>query len=280
MRILVTGAGGQVGGFVARAVEVDHEVLAADHALLDLADPDRVQQVVGEFAPDAIVNCAAVTDVDACEREPERAYAVNTSGVRTLSIASARAGAHLVHVSTDYVFDGCTDRPYHEWDDTGPLSVYGRSKLGGELEVASHAHSWTVVRSSWIFGRRGHDIVSWVLDTFARGELRGVIDDQRSTPTYAPDLATVLARLAIDRRVGLYHVVNQGDASRYELARAALELRGLDASGVKAMSSADLDRPAVRPAYSVLDDLALRLAGLPRLRAWPDALAEYLEIDR
>jgi dTDP-4-dehydrorhamnose reductase len=280
MRILVTGAGGQVGGFVARAAEVDHEVLAADHSLLDLADPDVVQQVVGEFAPDAIINCAAVTNVDACERDPERAYAVNTSGVRTLSIAAARVGAHLVHVSTDYVFDGRTDRPYHEWDDTAPLSVYGRSKLGGELEVASHAQSWAIVRSSWIFGRRGHDIVSWVLDTFARGELHGVIDDQRSKPTYAPDLAMVLARLAIDRRAGLYHVVNQGDASRYELACAALELRGLDPSAVKAISGADLHRPAVRPAYTVLDDLALRLAGLPRLRPWSVALAEYLETDQ
>lgn len=278
MRILVTGAAGQVGARVVEALEDDHEVLGAAHDTLDLADREQVEQVVAELAPDAVVNAAAMTNVDACERDPERAYAVNALGVRTLAQASARRGAHLVHVSTDYVFDGDSTEPYHEWDRVRPISHYGRSKLGGEQEVERHAASWAIVRTSWVFGRRGHDLLSWAFDAFDRGELDGVLADQVSIPTYAPDLAVLLARFARQRRQGLFHVTSGTEAAtRHELIVTALRARGVDPSGVAPLDGTGLDRPAARPPMSALDNRALRLAGLPSLRPWRDAVIEYVK---
>ena len=279
MRILVTGAAGQVGARVVEALDgPQHEVLGATRDALDLADREQVEQFVAEFAPDAVVNTAAMTNVDACERDPERAFAVNALGVRHLAVATARRNAHLVHVSTDYVFDGEATRPYDEWDAVHPLSEYGRSKLGGEQEVERHAASWATVRTSWVFGRRGTDLVSWAFGAFDRGELDGVLADQVSVPTYAPDLAVLLARFAVERRVGLFHATSGSEAvTRHELIVTALRARGVDPSHVAALDAADLDRPAARPPMSALDNRALRLAGLPSLRPWRDAVTEYVK---
>ena len=277
MRILVTGAGGQVGARVVEAL-AGHDVLAAARDTLDLTEREQVEQVVAEFAPDAVVNTAAMTNVDACERDPERAFAVNALGVRTLAQATARRRAHLVHVSTDYVFDGRAERPYDEWDAVHPLSEYGRSKWGGELEVARHAASWVTIRTSWVFGRRGTDLVSWAFGAFDRGELDGVLADQVSIPTFAPDLAVLLARFAVERRQGLYHVTSGSEAvTRHELIVTALRARGVDPSGVAPIEAAALDRPAARPPMSALDNRALRLAGLPGLRPWRDAVTDYVK---
>jgi dTDP-4-dehydrorhamnose reductase len=276
VRILVTGAAGQVGARVVEAFDDHHEVLGAARDVLDLADREQIEQVVAEFAPDAVVNAAAMTNVDGCERDPERAFAVNALGVRHLALATARRRAHFVHVSTDYVFDGQATRQYDEWDAVHPLSEYGRSKLGGELEVERHAASWATVRTSWVFGRRGTDLVSWAFGAFDRGELDGVLADQVSIPTYAPDLALLLARFAVERRQGLFHVTSGSEAvTRHELIVTALRARGVDPSGVAAIDTADLDRPAARPPMSALDNRALRLAGLPSLRPWRDAVTEY-----
>jgi dTDP-4-dehydrorhamnose reductase len=277
VRILVTGAAGQVGARVAEALS-GHEVLAATRSELDLADREHVEQAVAEFAPDAVVNTAAMTNVDACERDPETAFTVNALGVRWLAQATARRGAHVVHVSTDYVFDGAASRPYDEWDAVHPLSEYGRSKLGGEVELAQHAASWANVRTSWVFGRRGTDLVSWVFGAYDRGELDGVLADQVSIPTYAPDLAGLLARFAVERRQGTYHVTSGSEAAtRHELIVTALRARGLDPSGVAPIASSGLDRPAARPPMSALDNRALRLAGIPGLRSWRDAVTEYVK---
>jgi dTDP-4-dehydrorhamnose reductase len=277
VRILVTGAGGQVGARVVEAL-AGHDVLAAARDTLDLAQREQVEQVVAQFAPDAVVNAAAMTNVDGCERDPEQAFAVNALGVRTLAQAAARRGAHLVHVSTDYVFDGAATRPYDEWDAVRPISEYGRSKLGGELEVERHAGSWATVRTSWVFGRRGTDLVSWAFGAFDRGELDGVLADQVSIPTFAPDLAVLLARFAVERRQGLFHVTSGSEAvTRHELIVTALRARGVDPSGVAAIDAGDLDRPAARPPMSALDNRALRLAGLPGLRPWRDAVTDYVK---
>jgi dTDP-4-dehydrorhamnose reductase len=276
VRILVTGAAGQVGARVADALD-GHEVFAAARDVLDLAEREQVEQVVAELAPDAIVNTAAITNVDACERDPERAFAVNALGVRWLAQAAARRDAHVVHISTDYVFDGAATSPYDEWAATHPISEYGRSKLGGEHELARHATSWTTVRTSWVFGNRGTDLVSWALGAFDRGELQGVLADQVGIPTYAPDLAVLLARFAVERRQGLFHATSGSEAvTRHELVVTALRERGVDPSGIAALDAGDLDRPAARPPYSALDNRALRLAGFPQLRPWREAVAEYV----
>ncbi|HXY92235.1 MAG TPA: dTDP-4-dehydrorhamnose reductase [Acidimicrobiia bacterium] len=277
MRVLVTGAAGQVGACVVGYLS-SHDVLGTGHDTLDLADRDQVEQVVSTFAPDAVVNAAAMTNVDACERDPDRAFAANALGVRHLAVACARVGAHLVHISTDYVFDGNSTRPFDEWDATAPVNEYGRSKLAGEREVAEHATTWTVVRTSWVFGKRGADIVSWAFDAYARGELHGVLADQVSIHTYAPDLAALLARFAVERRRGLFHVTSGSEATtRHEFVTAALRDRGLDVEGIAPIDADALDRAARRPAFSALDNRALRLGGLPGLRPWRDALTEYVK---
>jgi dTDP-4-dehydrorhamnose reductase len=277
VRILVAGGGGQVGSRVAEHLP-GHDVAALGRAELDITSRDVVEQVVGELAPHAIVNAAAVTDVDGCERDPDAALLANALGPRWLAVAAARIGAHVVHVSTDYVFDGARSEPYDEWAPVNPLSEYGRSKLAGEHEVAAHAPTWAVVRTSWVFGKRGGDLVSWAFGAYERGELDGVLADQVSVPTYAPDLAELLARFAVTRVQGLFHATSGSEAAtRHELVTAALAARGLDAETVAAIDHLDLDRPAARPPYSVLDNRALRLAGAPALRPWRDAVAEYVK---
>jgi dTDP-4-dehydrorhamnose reductase len=253
-------------------------VRAASRSELDLGDRDSIEAAVAGFGPDAIVNAAAMTNVDGCELDPEQAFAVNALGVRWLAVAAERFGAHVVHVSTDYVFDGESERPYDEWDAVHPVSEYGRSKLGGERELVEHSSSWAVVRTSWVFGRKGTDLVSWAFDTYDKGELTGVLADQVSVPTYAPDLAELLARFATQRRRGLFHVTSGSEAvTRHELICTALADRGVDASGIEPIDASQLVRPARRPPMSAMDNRALRLAGLPGLRPWREAVAEYVK---
>jgi dTDP-4-dehydrorhamnose reductase len=277
MRILVTGAAGQVGSEVAAHL-AHHDTVPADRARLDICDRAAVEQALGSMLPDAVVNCAAWTDVDGCESDPERAFVANALAVRHLAVACARIGAHLVHVSTDYVFAGDSDRPYHEWDRPDPRSVYGHSKLGGELELAAHARSWALVRTSWVFGRRGRNFVDTILARARQGGPLAVVTDQRGCPTYAPDLAGVLARLAAGRHQGVFHVTNTGACTWHELAVAALELAGLDPALVGETTAAALARPAPRPANSVLAGSAPASVGLAPLRPWREALAEKLSI--
>jgi dTDP-4-dehydrorhamnose reductase len=234
-----------------------------------------VLEAVEGFGPEVIVHAAAMTAVDACELHPDRAFAANALGTRNVAEAARRCGAHLVFVSTDYVFDGTSPRPYVEWDEPRPLSVYGRSKLAGERECPTGA---TVVRTSWLCGRHGPNLVKTVL-RLAEGDgpLR-FVDDQRGSPTFTADLAAAVVTLALDRRPGIFHVTNQGQTTWYGLARAVLGAAGHDPDRVRPCATADLDppRPAPRPANSVLDNAALRLAGLPLLPEWADGLDRLL----
>jgi dTDP-4-dehydrorhamnose reductase len=279
MKVLVTGAGGQLGWDVAAVcAAAGDEVVAATHESLDVADRDAVYQAVLGLAPDAVVHCGAWTAVDACESDPDRAYRVNALGTRWVADAARRAGAHLCHVSTDYVFDGAKDGPYVEWDATNPQSVYGRSKLGGEHEVAALAPGATVVRTAWVCGAHGHNMVKTVLGLADRPEL-AFVDDQRGCPSFTADLAVAIRRLVAARLPGTFHVTNQGEVSWYEFVRAILEAAGHDPAKVRPIKTVDLDppRPAPRPANSVLDNAALRLAGLPLLPRYEDALARLVD---
>lgn len=294
MRVLVTGAGGQVGGDLVDALggtvppagrrcalpgpegdrpsaRRDLDVVAADHRGLAVEDRAAVLGAVHALRPDVVVHAAAWTAVDACEADPDQAFRVNALGTRHVAEACEAVGAHLVYLSTDYVFDGTSDRPYVEWDRPAPRSVYGRSKLGGEQECPPGA---TVVRTSWVCGARGANMVKTALRLAGGdGPLR-FVDDQHGSPTFAADLAAALVTLATDRRPGVYHVTNQGRTTWFGFVRAVLAAAGADPGRVEPVATADLDppRPAPRPANSVLDNAALRLAGLPLLPDWQDAL--------
>jgi dTDP-4-dehydrorhamnose reductase len=293
MRVLVTGAAGQLGrdlvdvlsGGVpaggrtdARTVGVAKiDVVGTDHSQLDVTDRCAVESIMEAIRPDVVVHTAAWTAVDACEADPDRAFATNAMGTRHMATAARRHGAHLVYISTDYVFDGTSDRPYLEWDLPHPLSVYGRSKLGGEQELDSSA---TVIRTSWVCGAHGGNMVSTVLRLAAGdGPLR-FVDDQRGSPTFTADLAATVAMLATERLPGVFHVTNQGVASWYEFAGAVLDAAGHDPSRVEPIATAELDppRPAPRPANSVLDNAALRLGGLTLLPDWRDGLDRLVAV--
>ncbi len=304
LRVLLTGGNGQLGrdlrdvlagrvpdggaaagGSASRILgPVDRgtfEVLSTDIDTLDVSDRTAVRAAVDAFRPDLVLHGGAYTAVDACESDPDTAFAVNALGTRNMAEAAAAAGAHLVYVSTDYVFDGTLDRPYVEWDQPGPRSVYGRSKLGGELEVHAVAGpSATIVRTAWVSGAHGANMVKTVL-RLARSSPDSIlrfVDDQHGCPTFTADLAAALVRLALDRRPGTFHVTNQGETTWFGFARATLAAAGLVPDRVEPITTAELDppRPAPRPANSRLDNAALRLSGLPLLPEWTDALGRLV----
>jgi dTDP-4-dehydrorhamnose reductase len=270
-RVLVTGAGGQIGREVVDAF-AGHDVIAADHATLDVADRDAVLQAITSTAPDAVVHAGAWTAVDACEGDPDRAFRVNALGTRHVAEGARRIGAWVCYLSTDYVFDGTKPEPYVEWDAPSPVSVYGRSKLGGEWEVAGP--DATIVRTSWVCGLHGNNMVKTILRLAHEHEKLAFVDDQRGQPSFADDLAPTIRRLVVERRPGVFHVTNQGAVSWFEFARAVLEAAGLDPGRVRPIATADLDppRPAPRPANSVLDNAALRFGGLPLLPHYREPL--------
>jgi dTDP-4-dehydrorhamnose reductase len=274
MKVLITGAGGQLGRDLQLHCEAQgDEVVAATHATLDIGDRDAAYQAVTGTHPDVVVNAAAWTAVDACEDDPDTAFHVNLLGPRWVADACRRVGAHLVQVSTDYVFDGTKDAPYLEWDAPNPVSVYGLSKRGGEAEVWDHAPGSTIVRTSWVCGEHGNNMVKTVLKLADRPEL-AFVDDQRGHPSFCADLAVGIRRLAVARVPGLFHMTNQGAVSWYEFVQAILASAGHDPAKVRPITTAELDppRPAPRPANSVLDNAALRLAGFPLLPDFHDSL--------
>jgi len=297
-RVLVTGAGGQLGhdlvaafsgavpaggrrrslyGPPGPAPSAGVDVVGADHGSLRVEDRGAVLAAVEALRPDLIVHAAAYTAVDACEADPDRAFGVNALGTRHVAEAARRWGAHLVYISTDYVFDGQADSPYREWDEPNPLSVYGRSKLAGERECPPGS---TVIRTSWVCGAAGPNMVRTVLRLAASGVALRFVDDQRGSPTFTADLAAAVVTLGGDRRPGVYHVTNQGETTWWGFARAVLQAAGQDPDRVQAIGTADLDppRPAPRPANSVLDNCALRLAGLPLLPPWEDGLERLVPV--
>lgn len=266
MRVLITGAGGQVGR---ELVEVfgssdHHEVHAFDRSGLDIGDRDAVLSAITTLRPEVIVNPAAWTAVDACESDPDRAFRDNALAVRHLADGARRVGARIVHLSTDYVFDGTKNAPYVEWDSTAPTSVYGASKLAGEGELGPDD---TVVRTSWVCGFHGGNMVKTILRLAGEHQTLSFVDDQRGHPTFAGDLARMVHRLVVDRRPGTFHVTNQGAVSWFEFAQEVLRAAGLDPSRVTPVATVDLQppRPAPRPANSVLDNAALRLSGVELL---------------
>ena len=279
MRILVTGARGQLGRDTVLACEAaGDEVFSIDRDTLDVTDRDAVLGAITTIHPDVVIHCAAWTAVDACEGDAVRAFATNALAVRWVAEACHRVSAHLVHVSTDYVFDGSKESAYHEWDMPNPQSVYGASKLAGEHEALSLGASATVVRTSWVCGEFGNNMVKTIMRLAQQRPELSFVDDQRGHPTFCADLAPMLRRLALDRRSGVHHVTNQGDVSWYEFAQAVVVAVGKSSDMVRPIATIDLQppRPALRPANSMLDNAVLRSAGLALLPDFRESLARLV----
>jgi dTDP-4-dehydrorhamnose reductase len=273
MRLLVTGAGGMLGrDVVAAARAAGHDVAAHGHDTLDVTDAAAVAAVMAGAAPDVVVNCAAFTDVDGAEAREDEAHAINATGAGNVARAAAAAGAAVVQVSTDYVFDGEARRPYVESDTPAPRSAYGRTKLAGEREVAAATARHVIVRTAWLFGVHGRNFVDTILRVVQdRGEAT-VVDDQVGSPTWTGHLAEALIALAATEAWGLHHVAGTGSCSWYELAEAACERTGIP-HVLHRGRTGDLGRPAPRPAWSVLVTERRDGATLP---PWDAGLDAYM----
>lgn len=277
MKILVTGAGGMVGRAVARYCRAHgDETLAYDRQSLDITDEAAVKRIFEREQPEAVINCAAWTDVDGCELDPRRAYAVHARAVETLAAGSRRITASFVTISTDYVFDGEKDGFYTQRDDPNPQSIYAASKLEGERRAQAACARTMVVRTGFIFGIGGRNFLSTLIERARRGERLKAIGDAYGTPTYADDLAERLRYLAELDVPGLYHVVNSGEGASYEeFTREALRAAGCDSAIVECVSVDSLKRPAPRPRNSRLRCLVSEAIGLPLLPPWKDALRDF-----
>jgi dTDP-4-dehydrorhamnose reductase len=270
MRVLLAGAGGQLGLELAGILpDRGHEVVALDRWELDVADPEAVEGTIDEHTPEIVVNAAAYTNVDGCEEATDLAYSVNAFGPRNLAQACERRGCGLLHVSTNYVFDGRGERPYEPFDPPNPISAYGRTKLAGEEHVMRLTNRWYVVRSAGVYGR-GQNFVRTMLRVAKERDSLGVKDDEFISPTYARDLAEGIAGIFEDGRYGLYHLTNAGSCSWYEFTREIFRLAGVETEVVPIPGS-EYPLPAERPANGVLSS-----PGSPELRHWSEALADYL----
>jgi dTDP-4-dehydrorhamnose reductase len=278
LRVLITGAGGLVGRALTEHCKAEGEdVSAFNHDGLNIADPEAVREIVLSTSPDVVINCAAWTDVDGCESDPQKAQQVNAIGPESLASASRKAGALLITISTDYVFDGRKEGFYTQQDQPNPLSVYGHSKLEGERRAQSASAHTIVVRSGYIFGVGGNNFLSTFLARARRGESLKAILDMVGTPTYSQDLAQRLHRLAQMDLPGTYHVANAGEGVSFEgFAREALKIAGLDAGLLHGTTLAELNRPAPRPRNSRLRCLLSSAAGLDPLPNWQDALRRFI----
>ncbi|MEO8192578.1 MAG: dTDP-4-dehydrorhamnose reductase [Gemmatimonadales bacterium] len=282
MRVMVTGAGGMTGSELARqAVALGWECDAYDRSRLDVTDENKVSEVVRHTRPDVVLNAAACTAVDAAESDRDEAMRVNADGARNLARAAAEAGAAIVHISTDYVFDGAGTRPYRPSDDVRPLNAYGESKLGGEIAVRHEAATHAIVRTSWIYSHDGRNFLRTVLHAATEGKELRVVDDQQGSPTAAADLAAALLvaseKLRSDPSLsGTYHFSNAGTTTWYGFAKEILEVRGGDASSITPIPTDDYPTAARRPMYSVLDTSSFTDAFGVKPRRWEQALRETM----
>ncbi len=271
--MLVTGAGGMLGRDVVRVAEAaGHDVVGLPRAELDVTDASAVRRAVADASPGAVVNCAAWTDVDGAEADEAEATRVNGNGAGHVAAAATGAGAGVVHVSSDYVFDGTKGAPYVESDPTAPLSAYGRSKLAGERAVGDGPGARAIVRSSWLFGTGGRNFVETMLALGTERDVVRVVGDQIGCPTYTGHLAPALVALAAGGATGTFHVAGTGAASWYAFAREIFRAAGVDCRAEETTTE-EFPRPAPRPAFSVL---VSQRRDAPRLAPWQDGLAEYL----
>ena len=281
MRVLVIGHNGQLGSALMHVLRRDPSITVpgVDYPDIDIADEQSVRHVFGGFDPDFVVNCAAYTAVDAAETDEDRALAINGLGPRHIAAQCREAGAWLVHVSTDYVFDGTASSPYAEDAQPSPTSAYGRTKLAGELAVRELLpQSHYLVRTAWLYGLQGNNFVKTMLRLERERETVAVVTDQVGQPTYAGDLAEQIAML-MDRRPqpGTYHGTNSGEVSWFGFTREIFRLAGADPERVVPTTSAEFVRPAPRPAYSVLGHDRWTEQGLPEMRPWLAALEQAFE---
>ena len=281
MRILVTGARGMLGREVVRVFEnAGHDVIAADvmpeGTYLDITEPAAIRKALITERPGWLINCAAYTNVDACEDHEDQAFSLNAQGPEYLAQACSRFGVSLLHVSTDYVFDGTKNEPYSEHDLPHPINSYGRSKLAGEYAVRTGTRDYIIVRPQWLFGIHGHNFVATIIEIARNHEKIRVVNDQWGSPTYAKDLARAIMMLVELNARGTYHLCNRGRATWYDLAKKAVEYAELNTEVIP-VSSQEFPRPAKRPANSILSTKKFTDITGKLMPLWQISLEKYVQ---
>jgi dTDP-4-dehydrorhamnose reductase len=251
-----------------------HEVVGVDIQEFDTTNPRAIREIE-QRKPERVMHLAAYTDVDGCESHSEKAYAVNALGTRHVALACQKLNAPMLYLSTDYVFDGTKATPYYEWDAPNPRSVYGKSKWAGEQEVRQHLSRFFLVRTSWLVGKKGRNFVDTILRLAGERDVLEVVNDQRGSPTFTPDLSKAISWLIESDVFGIYHITNSGDCTWYDFAGEIIRQTGLKKQ-VRPTDSQTYRRPAERPAYSVLANFAYQGMGGPSLPSWQEALKNYL----
>jgi len=279
MRILITGARGQLGTDLFRSLS-GHELIPCSHEELDVSDKNKVYNLLNNHQPDAVINTAAYHKVDDCESYPEKTFAVNTFGPWYLAMACRKYSAKLVHISTNFVFDGTADRPYQENDLPMPLNVYGTAKLSGEHLVRSTLDQHFIVRTTGLFGfatggGKGYNFVEVMIRAGMEGKDITVVNDQVVSPTATEDLARAITELVVTDEYGTYHITNSGACSYFEFTQTIYRKTGIDAL-VKPTSTGSYGAPAARPLYSVLDNSKFLTLGMAKMSSWEEALDAYL----
>lgn len=289
MKIVVTGSKGQLASEIINMIKLgkseigkidpiykNSNLVCVDVDELDITDKKAVEEFLLKEKPNLIINCAAMTNVDVCETNLELAMKVNAIGPRNLSEASSKIGAKIVHISTDYVFSGDGQTPYCEWDICNPQSIYGKSKLLGEIFTRENNHKYFIVRTSWLYGKNGNNFVKTMLNLGKEKSSIKVVDDQRGNPTNANDLAYHILKLAVTDQYGIYHCTGEGECSWYEFASEIMNLASLNCK-VEPCTTEEFPRPAKRPSYSSLNNLMLKSTVGNEMRNWKDALKSFLK---
>ncbi|MDI4650302.1 dTDP-4-dehydrorhamnose reductase [Cohnella hashimotonis] len=274
--VLVTGASGQLGQELLRYREDQVAVVGKSRTELDVTDLKRCREVLADLKPSTVIHAGAYTAVDKAESESDLAYQVNAVGTRNLALAAREIGAKLCYISTDYVFDGMTDIPYNEYDNTNPQSIYGKSKRAGEILVQSLCSSYFIVRTSWVFGKYGSNFVKTMLKLAQQNDTLKVVHDQIGSPTYTKDLAAFIFQLIRTENYGIYHASNSGQCSWFEFAQAIFEERNIQVH-VTPCTTEEFPRQAKRPPFAILDHAAIRQNGFSDLQNWRTALREFLQ---
>jgi dTDP-4-dehydrorhamnose reductase len=283
MKILITGSNGMLGADLVDllksrkdSLDPNLEVIETPHEVLDITLEDKVSGFISTHTPDIIVNCAAFTNVDKCETESKAAFNVNALGPKYIAAAAKKCGARLIHISTDFVFDGNSNKPYAEENQTNPLSEYGRTKLEGERNIQSHCNSYLIVRTSWLFGHNGINFAAKMLELAEHNKELSIVTDETGSPTYTPDLAEALWTLIKKECEGIVNISNDGSCSRYEWAEYIFKTMGYNIK-MNPIKSSEYKRPAKVPLNSTLNCQKFTTITGMQMRPWEEAVESYLK---
>lgn len=279
--VLVTGANGQLGQDLKARSQISNtpfRFIFTDIDQLNITDKEQVEYFVKQNSIEYIINCAAYTSVDKAEDDEETAYLINCEAVKNLAEVSSLCGAKLIHISTDYVFDGTSSEPYKENDVCNPLSVYGKSKLKGEQAIADIADEWIIIRTSWLFSQYANNFVKTMLNLMSSKDELNIVCDQRGTPTYATDLAEMIFEILnkAEWHTGIYHFSNSGETTWFDFASKIQELAGLNNCKLNKVTTAEYKTAATRPMYSVLDKSKIESRFNVSIPTWQDALSRMM----